>query len=142
MTENLTPGTDAEARILLSMPDAARDRVLRLRQLVREVVPTAEERAHAGWGIFNFYLNGELLYIGAQGEVAILGFSRGSQLTDPDGLLVATKTARYMRQMRFATDELPEAAIRQMVAAAAQLNIERGPPEREWRRNSKGLSGS
>jgi hypothetical protein len=125
---------DAEARIMLAHPVPVQHAMQMLRSLVRETVPEAEERAHTGWGIFNYYLHGELGYVGAQGDEAILGFTRGVDLEDPEGLLTTTKTARYMRQLRLPVGRaLPAAAIRQLLLAAARLNIERGPRDHEWR---------
>ena len=144
------PDVDAEARILLSQPVAVQQAIQLLRALVREVLPEAAERAHPGWGIFNYYLNGELGYVGgaparasrregkdgssSESDAAVLGFTRGVDLDDPRGLLTATSTARYMRQLRLPVGQpLPRDAIRDLLLQAARLNLERGPPEQEWR---------
>jgi hypothetical protein len=56
-----------------------------------------------------------------------MGFTRGSELDDPEGLLSATKGARYMRQVRVAADQpLPVEAIKGLLLAAARVNLERG----------------
>jgi hypothetical protein len=128
------PDFDAEAKIMLSHPVPVQHAMQMLRALVRETLPEARERAYAGPGIFNYYLHGELAHVGAQGDEVVLGLTRGVDLDDPDGLLTATKTARYMRQLRLPVGSpLPVPAIRELLLQAARLNIERGPPQREWR---------
>ena len=102
--------------------------------MVRETLPGAEERAHAGWGVFNYYFNGELGYVGGQNGQGVLGLMRGAELDDAEGLLVATKRAKFMRQVRLSPGQpLPRAAIRALLLDAERRNLERGPPEREWR---------
>ena len=123
------PELDAEARILLSLPDGVRDRVQQLRALVREAIPEAEERPHPGWGIFNFYLEGELSYVGARKDAAVLGFSRGAALVDPAGLLTSTRGAKQMRQLRLRADQpLPREAIKGFLRQAVELNLRLGSP--------------
>ena len=125
---------EAEARVLLAMADAVIPLVQELRMLVKEVLPEAEERAHPGWTNFNYYLSGELGYVGAQGNTAVLGLTRGVDLADPAGLLTSTKGARYMRQVRIdAGDPIAHDAIVDLLLQARRLNLERGPPEAEWR---------
>jgi len=125
---------DAEARIMLAHP------VPLQHATADAAVPGARDRARGGragarrLGHLQYYLHGELGYVGAQGDEAILGFTRGVDLEDPEGLLTTTKTARYMLQLRLPVGRaLPAAAIRQLLLAAARLNIERGPLDHEWR---------
>ena len=129
---------DPEAQILLRYPEPVQLAIQELRRLVKEMLPEAEERAHLGWGIFNYYLNGELGYVGGQGDEAVLGLTRGVDLDDPAGLLVSSKSARYMRQLRLRPGApLPESAIRDFLTQARRLNLERGSPEAEWRAKGK-----
>ena len=73
--------------------------------------------------------------MGGQNGEAVLGLTRGVELADPEGLLVGTKTAKFMRQLRLAPGAtLPTSAIRELLLQAERLNLERGPPEREWHR--------
>jgi hypothetical protein len=59
---------------------------------------------------------------------------RGAELDDPDCLLTATKTARYMRQIRVSAGQpLPAATIRRLLLEAARVNIERAALARRWR---------
>jgi hypothetical protein len=74
-------------------------------------------------------------YVGALGETAVLGLTRGIDLADPAKLLTATKGAKYMRQLRInAGEPVPRDAIVELLFQAMRLNLESGPPEREWRR--------
>jgi len=121
-------GIDAGARIMLALDPPLRELVGELRALFRETLPEAEERAQPGWGIFNYYLGGELGYIGAQKGAAVAGFTRGIELDDRAGILSRSRGAKYMRRLFLLPGEtLPRDELRGLLLQAALVNLGGAP---------------
>ncbi len=106
-------------------PDWRGDVLVRLRKLVHEAGPDAVEALK--WGQPVWSANGPAIYAKAFANQVNLGFWRGADLDDPDGLL-AGDGAR-MKHLRLSNgDALPEDAIRSFVRQAIELNATRGDP--------------
>ncbi len=96
-----------------------------VRQLVRNTLPEAEERAYPGWCAIG-YRHPEAGYIGAiflHPHKVKLGFEHGAKLPDPDGLLKpgpsAVKQVRYLEIVE--EGDVDTSVIRQLVEAAVEL---------------------
>jgi hypothetical protein len=127
--------SDDPATMVLSLiPRHMRETVEQLRGLVREAVPNVNERARPEWKTFNFDHNGALASISGYQTWASLGLVRGDELEDPGGLLEGTgKGMRHVKIKRGA--EIPRGPIVRLIAQAARLNEELGPPRgisRSW----------
>ena len=91
-----------------------------LRKLVREVAPGATERGHVGWGNIAYQAKGVFCYIAPLKDSVNLGFHRGADLPDPQGLLLGT--GKSMRHVKIRSmDEIDTDAVRALVRQAAEL---------------------
>src|SRR5688572_11583492 len=100
----------------------------RLRALAQEAAPGATEAIK--WGQPVFELNGGPLgYYKAHSQHVTLGFWRGAELPDPEGLLESSGSMMAHVKIR-GPDQLPEAALKAFIRAAAELNRRDGSPTR------------
>ena len=108
---------DAEDYIADQPEDLAA--VLReLRGLIREVAPEARESMK--WGHPTYETDGNVCYLSAFTEHVNLGFFRGADLGDPDGLLEGT--GKKLRHVKSRPGEpLPESAVRTLLREAFEL---------------------
>ena len=89
---------DKVEAVLNTCSPEVRQMVENLRELVRNAAPKAEERGYTGWGNIVYVHNGMFCYIGPQKDSVNLGFHRGLDLTDPEGLLLGTgKGMRHVK---------------------------------------------
>lgn len=89
---------DTVEEILQRFSPQVRELVEPLRRLVRDTVPEATERGYRGWGNIIYNHNGDFCYIGPQKRWVNLGFPRGVDLPDPEGLLEGTgKGMRHVK---------------------------------------------
>jgi hypothetical protein len=107
----------------------------RLRQIVRAAAPQARESIK--WGQLVYESNGPFVALKAFPRWVTLTFWRGAALhetDDPDGLLAGD--GDRMRHARFlSVDDIPEAAVADLVRAAVELNAALGDPtKRGYRR--------
>ena len=99
----------------------------RLRQIVRQTIPEATEKAYPHWhGIgYTHPESGYFAAIFPQNESVKLGFEFGILLPNPDGLLQGEgKQVRYVHLRD--PETIPEGTIRHLLQAAIDL-----PPSRE-----------
>jgi hypothetical protein len=99
--------------------------VKKLRSVVRKAAPGARESVK--WAQPVFELNGPFCYIRAHSKHVNLGFFRGAEIKDPDGLLQGT--GEMMRHVKVAsTKEIDPSAIGKLVRSAVALNKKKGNP--------------
>lgn len=109
---------DLSAEILLTgFPNPIRLAAERLRRIVRDAVPDAQEAVRPGWRLIGYRVPAgrKLRYFGfiAPEQVHVhLGFEYGHLLDDPDGLLGGTQ----LKRVRFFTFRHPE-EVRERVLA-------------------------
>ena len=79
---------------LAAYPPAIRDLAGQTRALVRQVLPTADERVYPGWRSIGYSatggMAGQVCYIAPTKTGVTLGFNRGTDLPDPQSLLTGT----------------------------------------------------
>jgi hypothetical protein len=98
-----------------------------LRALIQAGAPEARESAEEQQLIYNDH--GPIAYIRRAGDEIHLGFWRGGELPDPEGLL--QEGQGEMKFVRFATladVKKKELAYKYFVKVAARLNREKGSP--------------
>ena len=118
---------DLSPEILLAgFPDPIRLAAERLRRIVRDAVPDADEAVRPGWRLIGYRVPAgrRQPYFGfiAPEQVHVhLGFEHGHLLDDPDGLLGGTQ----LKRVRFFTfrhpDEVRERVLARYVRDAAVL---------------------
>lgn len=84
-----------------------RDLALKVREVVRSVLPEAHESVHTGYKTIIYgtgpRMSDEICYIAPLNSSVNLGFNYGTQLPDPNGLLKGT--GKLLRHIKF---EAPE----------------------------------
>ena len=112
-------------QLLADYPPEIQSLANRLRQLVKEVLPEAEERTYPGWRAVG-YRHPQAGYIGGiflNSNMVRLGFEFGAMLPDPQGRLKpgpsSSKQVRYL-EIREAAGLRPE-VIREYLLAAVEL---------------------
>jgi len=102
-----------------SAPAAIRPVLRELRHLVREQLPEAEEEIK--WGRPVYSLNHIVCYLAAAHDHANLGFYRGIELEDPEGLLEGEgKKLRHIKVYR--NDEIRRKWYGTLLRQAARLD--------------------
>ena len=102
-----------------------KDAVVELRALVLETAPDAEESVK--WAQPVYSSNGPFCYIKAFKNNVNIGFWRGADVADAQGLLEGS--GDKMRHVKLtASEDIPTAALKEMVLAAAKLNQTKGDP--------------
>lgn len=93
---------------------------LALREIVREVLPDAEERVHLAWKIALYNDPGEVCGIQLVSKHCNLYFSKGAMLEDPEGLLEGTgKSIRHVKVR--STDDMPVEHLKNLIAEAKRV---------------------
>lgn len=99
----------------------------RLRAIVKEAAPGAEEAIKWGHPVYSDH--GPVAYFRAYENSVNLGFWRGIELEDPQGLLQGS--GEQMRHLKLTGGEaIDKAAITEFVRQAAMLNRSKGDPTR------------
>lgn len=99
--------------------------IIAIRQIVREAAPNASESIK--WAQPVYEENGPFAWIKAYKSYVNFGFWRGSQLTDPKGLLQGD--GDRMRHVKIASlSDVNKPALKRFVKEAARLNREKGNP--------------
>lgn len=101
-----------------------------VRTIIRETAPDASEAVK--WGQPVWSSNGPAIHVKAFPRSVNLGFWRGADLDDPDGLLEGDGT-RMKHLKLLAADDLRPAAVRGFVRQAIELNERLGDPTRRGR---------
>lgn len=123
------PKTNNDIDQLLGSYDAeVRELALRACDLIRKLVPKAEEKVYFGWRIIRFSLNGEMsgqfIAIGPGKKYVNLYFMYGTSLDDPNGLLEGT--GKNMRHVRLTSaSDLKSAALKTLIKVAMQWQQKR-----------------
>jgi hypothetical protein len=118
---------DPAALVLSLIPRHMRETVEALRALVKETVQEVREKPQPGWKTFNFDHNGALVSISGYQNWASMGFVRGAELEDANGVLEGSgKGMRHVKIKRGA--DIPQAEIAALLSQAAALNERLGPP--------------
>lgn len=107
--------------LLSYYPPAVQQIAQELRQLVKEVCPSALEKAYSGWRIVGFSAPRIFCYIAPSASHVALGFNMGKSLPDPSGLLGGE--ARNARSVLLEPGKrIPRKAIRELVQQAYALS--------------------
>jgi hypothetical protein len=103
---------------------------LRLRKIIYEVLPKAEEKVWAtGWKVARYDDGGEITAIGPLKTYVNLYFADGAHLSNPDDLLEGT--GKDIRHVKVKTlDGIPVAAIKKLLKEAKKYA--KASAERRW----------
>lgn len=103
---------------------------VRLREIIYEVCPQADEKVWAtGWKVARYADGEELVAIGPLKSYVNLYFAQGAQLPNPDGLLEGTgKGIRHIKIRKLET--IPVTAIKKLLREARRYA--KANPERRW----------
>jgi DNA transformation protein len=120
--------TVAPAQILEGYSSEVRELAERLRRIVLEEAPDAEEAGYVGWRLIGYRSPHYFCFVAPQADHVRLGFEHGVRLGDPDGLLEPMgKQVRFVRCTPGRA--LPVRGIRALIRAALALP----PPSRSGR---------
>jgi hypothetical protein len=102
----------------------------RLREIIYEVAPKADEKVWAtGWNVARYADGEELVAIGPLKNSCNLFFAQGAHLPNPDGLLEGTgKGIRHIKVRSL--DTIPVGAIKKLIREAKKYA--KAKPERRW----------
>ena len=107
--------------LLARVPEQQRQLAMELRELVLRAVPDADERVITGWKVIAFGGRRLFSYVKARRDSVHLGFYRGTDLPDPEGLMRGTGTK--MRHVPLPIGvEVPTHALEALVRAAWRLD--------------------
>jgi hypothetical protein len=110
---------DEVESFLETYPPKVRALALQARELVRGLVPEAEERVLRPWKTIAYGLDTKFCAISPYGSWVNLHFHRGASLPDPAGLLAGTgKSARHVRVASPA--DLRRRALSSLIRVAAR----------------------
>jgi hypothetical protein len=103
----------------------------RLREIIYEVLPKADEKVWAtGWNVARYADGEELVAIGPLKNYCNFFFAQGAQLSNPDGLLEGTgKGIRHIKCKSL--DTIPMGAIKKLMREAKKYA--KANPERRWK---------
>ena len=103
----------------------------RLREIIYEVLPKADEKVWAtGWHVARYADGEELVAIGPLKNYCNLFFAQGAQLPNPDGLLEGTgKGIRHIKCKSL--DSIPVGASKKLIREAKKYA--KANPERRWK---------
>ena len=98
-----------------------RDLALKVRELVRSVLPEAHESVHTGYKTITYgtgpRMSDEICYIAPLSSSVNLGFNYGTQLPDPNGLLKGT--GKLLRHIKFESpDEIVTPGLTELLEMA------------------------
>jgi hypothetical protein len=102
-----------------------REVVVRLRTLIKQAAPEAKESIK--WAQPVYESNGPFGYIRAFPRSVIIGFWRGAEIVDPEGILEGDGS-RMKHVKIIPGSSIPAAEIQRMVRDAIRLNEEKGDP--------------
>jgi len=91
-----------------------------VRRLVKKTVPAAAEAVNA-WGVPVFELNGAFCLLMVGKNHVTFGFTQGTSIHDPDGLLEGTgKNLRHVKLKK--PEQVDHPGLRRLIQEAAALN--------------------
>jgi hypothetical protein len=92
----------------------------RLREIIMEVLPGAEEKVYLGWKIALYNLPTEVCGIQSVNKYCNLYFSKGAQMSDPHQLLEGTgKSIRHVKVR--SVDDMPVDQLKDLIREAHRL---------------------
>ncbi|TMB57576.1 MAG: DUF1801 domain-containing protein [Chloroflexi bacterium] len=110
---------------MAAFDDWRTDAMKRLRELVGEAAP--HSAVSIKWSQPVWEWNGPMIWMKAEKNHVNLGFWRGAELDDPDGVLEGD--GDRMRHVKVTSvDTIPDEAIRNLVRQAVKLNTAKGNP--------------
>jgi hypothetical protein len=114
--------TEFKSLLVKNSPEA-QDLALKLRKLVRSLLPKAREKIQTGWGVADYGhpdKNNGFISIGPQKNYVNLYFMDGVDLPDPKGLLEGS--GKRMRHVKIKTaKDLDHKALTALIKAAAKI---------------------
>ena len=117
--------TVAPAQILEGYSPEIRNVAERLRQIVLEEAPEADETGYVGWRLIGYRSPHYFCFVAPQADHVRLGFEHGVRLRDPEGVL--EPMGKQVRFVRCLPDRaLPIPAMRALIRAA----LNHPPPSR------------
>ncbi len=96
----------------------------RIFELVRQIAPAAT--GSIKWGQPVFESNGPMIFVKGASAYVTLGFWRGAEMADPEGLLEGD--GERMRHVKLKSDALPGPALQHFIRQALDLNVKKGDP--------------
>jgi hypothetical protein len=110
--------------LLAQYPPQVRDIAFKLRDLVLDSVPDQVERVYPGWKNIGYGTSDkrtdQLCYIAPLKDSVNLGFNRGAELPDPEGLLTGSgKSLRHVKIQKAEDVDANAHALRVLLEAAA-----------------------
>ena len=123
-------GNDTFAQLIGPYSPEVQALATRLRAIIYEVFPKADEKVWAtGWKVARYADGEELAAIGPLKNYVNLFFAQGAHLPNPDGLLEGT--GKDIRHLKVKTlDSIPVAAIKKLLKEAKKYA--KANPERRW----------
>lgn len=115
-------GDDVFAKLLLDQPPLAQSIARKLRKIVREILPTAEENVLVSARLVMYSQGKGMEICGIQPNEDRCNFylTKGAMLSDPDNLLEGRgKGIRHMKV--YSVKEMPVSAIRQFIRQGKAL---------------------
>jgi len=110
---------------MAAFDDWRTDAMKRLRELVGEAAP--HSAVSIKWSQPVWEWNGPMIWMKAEKNHVNLGFWRGAELDDPDGVLEGD--GDRMRHVKVTSvDMIPDESIRNLVRQAVKLNTAKGNP--------------
>lgn len=110
-------------KLLVHNTPEAQSLAIKLRKLVRTVLPRAKETIFKGWGVADYGQPDKArgyISIGPQKKYVNLYFMDGVDLPDPARLLVGT--GKRMRHVKITSEkDLKSAALKALIKAAAKF---------------------
>lgn len=91
----------------------------RLREIVMEALPDAEERVHVSLKIALYHQPTEVCGIQAVNKFCNLFFSNGGRMNDPDGLLEGAGPVRHVKVRTL--EDLPAEGLKNLILEARKL---------------------
>jgi hypothetical protein len=110
---------------IAELPDWRGERLARLRELIHEAAPGIIEEWK--WGTAVWSQNGNVVAAATFKDYVKFNFFKGASLPDPAGLFNAGLEAKTSRSIDLhQSDNLSEAALKELLRAAVALNVARG----------------
>jgi hypothetical protein len=115
--------------LLADYPPAHVEIAERLRSVVMDAVPDAIERVRPGWRLIGYDLpvrrrGAMFAWVWLEPEHIHLGFPRGVQMDDPDGLLIGAGITKLARWLTYEPGEpIDTAQAKELVREAARIAV-------------------
>lgn len=113
--------SDPVEEFLASYSPQVRALALQVRELVRGTIPEAAERVYPGWKNIGYSVSDktgdQICYIAPLTSGVNVGFNRGAELPDPNGLL--TGTGKQLRHVKIKkAEDIDAPALRALLESA------------------------